>query len=525
LSFNTPITDLTIDPAGDFDYFVFNGNGGQTIAINIDAAEHGSSLDSYLWLMDMDGQTILAENDDDGSTTDSYLTHTLPASGTYYAIVSSYGGDGDRNFFYTISLTADSGPPPTPAPTPTQPVSSDKKAWTAILYLAGDTNLWRDYPPYIQELEALIGSKADFLNILVLLDMAAESPNPRTVRYHIQPNGNYTDSVNRWDMGELNMGDPRTLNNFVQWAVQNYPADHYYLAIDDHGNSVGGIAWDDTNDDNLKPPELYAVLKELTNNGARKFDVLDWEACLMQTFEDAYDMRHFAAFLFGFESTSTGGNTYSKYFQTLQRNTTPAQLAETALNAYFVGRSAPVVGSVVDLQRIEGVRIAVDNLANALLNQVGTQKAAMEAARTATQKFEVDGDYKITNEDYYVDLWHAADRLAAQVPAVAGEASAVKVAVQNAVKGFKVTSGPGENHSNARGLSIYWPHSVAGAYSSYAANEIFTSTRDGQWDDFLNGYFGRRGEFGRRGMPVDPEPVPRRSSHAVMLPLISRSSR
>ncbi len=66
LGFDTPIIDLTIDPAGDYDYFAFSGSSGQAIAIDIDAAVNGSSLDAYVWLMDTDGATVLAENDDAG---------------------------------------------------------------------------------------------------------------------------------------------------------------------------------------------------------------------------------------------------------------------------------------------------------------------------------------------------------------------------------------------------------------------------------------------------------------------------
>ena len=197
------------------------------------------------------------------------------------------------------------------------------------------------------------------------------------------------------------MGDPRNLVNFTKWAAQNYPADHYYLAVDDHGNSIAGIAWDDSSDDdNLTPPELYAALKEITNNGARKIDVLDWEACLMQTFEGAYDVRNFANYLFGFESVSYGGNTYPKYFENLTASSTPAQFVQSALDAYFAGRSGAVVGSVLDLSQIGAVQGAVDNLADALLSQLGTQKDAMTAARTAAQKFDTGDDFRITKEEY-----------------------------------------------------------------------------------------------------------------------------
>lgn len=524
LAFGTPLTDLTIDPAGDADFFRFEGTTGQAITLDVNAEVNGSGLDSYLWLLDTDGATVLAENDDDGSSFDSYLTYTLPADGTYYAVVRSYSGDGDRSFFYTLSLTSGGGPTPTPPPaTPTPTPPPDQKAWTAILYLAGDTNLWREYQPYIDQLQGLLSAKSDFLDIVVLLDLAAEANTPGTVRLHLQPDGVYTDGVNRWNMGELNMGDPRTLVNFTQWAIRNYPAEHYYLAIDDHGNSVGGIAWDDTSDgDNLRPRELYETFKELTNNGAHRLDVIDWEACLMLTYEGAYDMRRFADYLFGFESASYGGDTYASYFGSLTATTTPRQFVENAVDAYFRNRSGAVVGAAIDLGQMEAVAGAVNTLSAGLLTELGTSKDAMTAARSAAQKFEVDGDIRITDEDYYLDLWHLADRLANQVPAVSGAANGVKSAVDSAVIDFKVQSSPGEDHGNAHGLSIYWPNWVSGAYGDYVNGNLFRVTQDGQWDEFMNAYFGRRPES-RRGMPVNPAPVEKRSGgNAVYLPLVLR---
>ncbi len=126
---------------------------------------------------------------------------------------------------------------------------------------------------------------------------------------------------------------------------------------------------------------------------------------------------------------------------------------------------------------MEAVRTAVDNLADALLSQLGTHKAAMTTARSDSQKFEVDLDYRITDEDYYLDLWHMADRLAFRVPAAASAANALKSAVANAVLAYRINSRPDVDHSNARGLGIYWPPTTSGAYGDYVDHGIFTATR------------------------------------------------
>lgn len=88
----------------DYDYFTFTGRAGDQIKARVYARSSiGGTLDSYLYLLDGDGQ-VLAENDDIvlGQNTDSEILFTLPQDGTYYLVVTSYtianGGSDDSPF-------------------------------------------------------------------------------------------------------------------------------------------------------------------------------------------------------------------------------------------------------------------------------------------------------------------------------------------------------------------------------------------------------------------------------------------
>jgi hypothetical protein len=97
--------DAAIDVPGDQDYYAFEGEAGEEIIADIDAAVNGSYLDSKLYLYDANGNQI-AYNDDDGSTLDSYFRVTLPATGRYTLFVTSYydPNQGGSNHFYTLRL-------------------------------------------------------------------------------------------------------------------------------------------------------------------------------------------------------------------------------------------------------------------------------------------------------------------------------------------------------------------------------------------------------------------------------------
>jgi hypothetical protein len=106
IPFDVPITDPTIDPPGDYDYYCFQGTAGHTIVADIFADVNGSLLDSVLTLFDSDGVMPIAEDDDGGGGLDSHLEYTLPHDGAFYLRVRdymhpSYGGPA---YFYTILL-------------------------------------------------------------------------------------------------------------------------------------------------------------------------------------------------------------------------------------------------------------------------------------------------------------------------------------------------------------------------------------------------------------------------------------
>ena len=50
---------------------------------------------------------------------------------------------------------------------------------------------------------------------------------------------------------QLNMGDPKTLSDFLTYSYKNYPASGYNLILYDHGGAIEGAIYDDFTGDNL----------------------------------------------------------------------------------------------------------------------------------------------------------------------------------------------------------------------------------------------------------------------------------
>ena len=117
-----------ICPGGDYDFYTFSGSAGDKVVIDIDAKVDGSSLDSYIFLLDSNGTTVLAEHDDEILTEvqDSLLGYHLPHNGTYYVKVRAWNHPsvGGTDYFYDIHLFTDNT-----NPSSAQIVSPVNDAW------------------------------------------------------------------------------------------------------------------------------------------------------------------------------------------------------------------------------------------------------------------------------------------------------------------------------------------------------------------------------------------------------------
>jgi clostripain len=420
-----------------------------------------------------------------------------------------------------------------------------------MLYLDGDNNLY----PYLQRAIAQLEAQPANPNVNVVVLFDGDRTND-SWRFLVQPGGNYTIGVNKWYMGELNMGDPQTLIDFINWTRSNYPAQNYYLSIANHGRGTSGVAWDDTsNKDYLTTAELRSALNTATNSGQWHIDVLHYDTCLMAMLENAYQVKDFARYLVASENLGWSVFAYETYVRQGQRvptgvlapyafaaivprvnaTTTPQQLATDVANAYFDHPSLqgyPRTISAMDLSKVTPVRQALDTLASALLSNIQSVKVYVQNARNATQKFDSRDYYKITQEDEYVDVYHLAAQLRLYVPnsAVQNAAQGVMDAVNGGLivvnrRQSGMWGGEQELYwdlDNAYGVSLYFPpRSGTNDYNRYTSHQLFRFTAESEWDEFLAGYFGAIGLPPEPGGDTPLPPMPNPSSR-LYLPVVIR---
>ncbi len=91
------------DHLGDEDWLRFNAQAGMTYTLR--TSNLGVSADTYLYLYDSDGTTLLASNDDYDSALSSYIEWAAPASGVYYVRIRHWNPNvGGCGTSYTFKL-------------------------------------------------------------------------------------------------------------------------------------------------------------------------------------------------------------------------------------------------------------------------------------------------------------------------------------------------------------------------------------------------------------------------------------
>src|SRR5262249_33447861 len=101
-------------------------------------------------------------------------------------------------------------------------------------------------------------------------------------------------------LGNANSGSPQTLEDFVTWSAQQFPATRYALIVHGHGLAWEGFGWDSNFGQSHMTLEQFSEALQHARDaalGGNRFDLVMFDACLMGTIEVAAEMQPHADFL------------------------------------------------------------------------------------------------------------------------------------------------------------------------------------------------------------------------------------
>jgi len=172
--------------------------------------------------------------------------------------------------------------------------------WTILGYFDGNNfqdTLAENNTSYVirdvQEMEQ-VGSTEDVQIIVMVSSINTEgNSNYYFIEKHLDEDDDSISSEVLDSLGKMDMSDPQTLRDFIEYGVQNYPADDYMLIINDRGSGWKGVCSDQENGDGemMSLPELSSALF------GYNFEIILLNAPYMSMVEVAHQLKDKANYL------------------------------------------------------------------------------------------------------------------------------------------------------------------------------------------------------------------------------------
>ncbi len=413
--------------------------------------------------------TTLAIN----ATADYVLKYTPVAEGEYTGSLL-INSNADENP-YNLSLTASAG----------------ITAWTYMIYLYEDgTGL--DGADDLNELEAN-GSIDGEINYVVLYD--ADDDTKDGIYMVKKDNNGYDDVIvsellsTHMNAG-LNMDDWETLEEFIVWTKENYPAQHYGLNVWDHGS---GIFKKSGKKDILKGAvgeiklwEISEALHTFKDIDGQGLDIFGFDVCLLGQIETAYQLKGLSDYVVFSERTEPGdGWDYEANFALLNNNSAIdiEVLITGFVNSYvtsYQGGSQgtrDVTHSAIRLKNFDTELIpALNDFANIMIENA--YQYVDETMDVAGSTWSSDG------ETEHIDLGSFLEGLLAE-----SFSTEVDVKIQALLDAYNtvVVASNQNNEEDATGMKVWVVDDIStnsnGIY--YTNLSTYLTFAETNWDEFL----------------------------------------
>lgn len=363
----------------------------------------------------------------------------------------------------------------------------EKKEWAILTYLNGFNSLDSFGYSNMNDMEK-VGSTA---RVHVVSQWASlQTKEVHRIYVNKDSDPTHVTSPVVENLGQIDMGDYRSLVEFVKWAVKKYPAEHYFVNVWNHGNgwhfskNQGGVttrdlSYDDLSGNKITTEQLGIAMSDISREIGQKVDIFGSDSCLMAMAEVVGEMKGSVAHFVGSEEVEPAdGWPYEKFLARINtgEKKSAAEVSEILAKAYSDsyerGRQATLSG--MDLAQYGTLATAVRDLGEAMKAQSVAARQKIFQAMTRAQSF--------TNDDYK-DLGDFVDQISAD-PAT-GIRPEVLVGVKTALKLFVTSNHTTTDMARAQGVSIWFPSS-AWQFDSYKDRyKALNFNQDTAWIDAI----------------------------------------
>ena len=296
-------------------------------------------------------------------------------------------------------------------------------------------------------------------------------------RYHVA-NGKL---VRDAQLTRANMNNASTLQSFVTYGLQNYPANRTGLILWNHGGAMRGVCYDDWgNNDALLNSEVHSAVGGSFNDVGRstsnKLEWIGYDACLMQVQDIAdFNSDYFNYMVASEESEAGDGWDYDNWVDDLYRKVSTESLLTTICTTFLndVGTNTDQTLSWLDLSYMSAYKTAWENVAQKITAS-NISKSNFQTLMKTVKYYGSDSDCEGYSYFGIFDALDALNKFAANSTinnVGSSEISAAKSAFSNLVKCSK----KGSQAGNSNGLCCFFPMKDGSGYTCSTSTYYSTS--------------------------------------------------
>ena len=311
-------------------------------------------------------------------------------------------------------------------------------------------------------------------------------------RYHVANKSLVRDSQEP----KANMGLTSTLQSFLTWGVQTYPADRISLILWNHGGAMRGVCYDENySSDCLTNSEVKtAVANTFTSLGRSTSDKFEWigyDACLMQVQDIAeFNSQYFNYMVASEESEAGAGWDYDNWIDDAYAKKTTPNILKAICDSFLAeqGSSSDQTLSYLDLSYMSTYKSAWETMSSTINSMISSYgKSKFQTLMKTCQYYGSDNDC----EGYsYFGILDAKDvvnkiRATSAFSSASTQTSAVLTAFNNLVAYSKA----GTQAGNSYGLCCFFPMKDGSGYTC-STSSVYTSSQTNftNWRSIVTSY-------------------------------------
>jgi len=355
------------------------------------------------------------------------------------------------------------------------------KTWTALYYLDVDFNGAQNGDAleliFLDEL-----ASTDALNVLVLQDKEKEPAFLYYIDEHHQ-------KILLEELGEVNMGDPQTIIDFISYAKEEYPAERYQFCPFGHASAWYGFCNDDTSGGDIVTMDEFK--QALTATGG--IDLLCFIGCCqMGSLECVYELKDLCEVYVASESSGHQNDwigTLDLMCNLLSDNHTLSTVECGEQIVQFICDNTnenydTLTISAIRTDKMAPLVTAFEQLCLYLHNDPEVVYEHLISARKQSK------EYAFIQESCLIDVYDFVEKYRE----IETDENIVQILsnIQSNVSQALIAECHGDDQTGSHGLSIFYSsRDMISAYAHY--NLDFT--KDTHWDDLLDMHKKESGTF------------------------------